>query len=459
MPSDTEDSRPGEVEFESLGTSEAPPRNPALQMVEQHGKLRRLLFEGDHLAAPPSPVPATEPANDPPGLAADEHLPVPDLPEPQGHTASPAPSSGSGVAINSIHAEVDRLGSKVASRPTIANTTPIGSRVSSSILYRTRTGDVTETRMSDGQRERRLLYVTKRDGFGHEHAERFRPELVDAIVKDVRLDDQPTSGHDRGARAGEASAATLAEAPSSAGHEPDYRYVRAVIADEEPWEPTRHSTQELAPLRESARLQIDAIPSPAPVRAKRAVKPRKPARAPKPVAKRPAKRPRRRTGFISYPGDDHEVVEVEGIGVVYAKRLQKAGVYTTHRLCYEDAASLARRVKVPAKTIRSWQAQAELAKVKGIGKQFAEALSRSGIAGIDELKARAPDAIARQVQSYLGSLDANVLGTGVTPRRVRTWQKAARTLRKRTLPVPPKGPPEFETIRGHVRRLKQRQKE
>lgn len=174
-----------------------------------------------------------------------------------------------------------------------------------------------------------------------------------------------------------------------------------------------------------------------------------------PVAKAPKKSSSK--AYYDYAGDNHVVIELEGVGPEYAKRLQAQGVYTTARLCYEDAADLAERIDVPEKTVRTWQAMAELVKVKGIGPQFAEAMARAGITGIQELKDRRSNSIAEQVQKYLDSLDSNVIGTGVTSKRVQAWKKAASRMRKVRLPIPSTAPPETELVRGHIEVLKNRQ--
>lgn len=140
--------------------------------------------------------------------------------------------------------------------------------------------------------------------------------------------------------------------------------------------------------------------------------------------------------YYDYKGDIHDVIDVEGIGPVYAERLQGAGVETTARLCYEDAAALAKRIDVPEKTVVSWQQMAELAKVNGIGKQYGEALVRAGVGGIAELKRRDAGAIADQVNAYLDTLETNVLGQKITARRVAGWKKAAAPLRKVRQAVP-----------------------
>ncbi len=136
------------------------------------------------------------------------------------------------------------------------------------------------------------------------------------------------------------------------------------------------------------------------------------------------------SAYYDYRGDDHPVEDVEGIGAVYAAKLKAQGIETTGRLCYENPAKLSTAIDVPMKTIETWQSMAQLMKVSGIGPQYAEALARAGIEGIDELKRRSPSRLADQVNDYLDSLEVNVIGTKITERRIAGWQAAAKSMRR-----------------------------
>ena len=140
--------------------------------------------------------------------------------------------------------------------------------------------------------------------------------------------------------------------------------------------------------------------------------------------------------YYDYQGDIDPVLDVEGIGPVFAEKLKQVGVETTTRLCYEDAEDLAQRIGTEPKRVRTWQSMAELMKVSGIGGQYAEALARAGIEGIGELKRRSANAIADQVNDYLAGLDNNVLGSKITARRVEGWQEAAKDMRRVRSKVP-----------------------
>ncbi|HJQ94052.1 MAG TPA: DUF4332 domain-containing protein [Candidatus Thermoplasmatota archaeon] len=142
--------------------------------------------------------------------------------------------------------------------------------------------------------------------------------------------------------------------------------------------------------------------------------------------------------YYDYPGDNHDIEDLEGIGKVYGEKLRALGVQTTARLAYEETASLAERMQLPRRTVEQWKQMAELVKVNGIGPQYAEALVRAGIEGIAELKRRSAAKIADQVNAYLDTLDTNVLGTKVTAKRVEGWQDNAQPLRRARLQVPPK---------------------
>lgn len=137
-----------------------------------------------------------------------------------------------------------------------------------------------------------------------------------------------------------------------------------------------------------------------------------------------------------YRMDAMDVIDIEGIGDAYAKKLAAAGVQTTARLALEDPDELAQRSGISAGYIRSWQQMAELTAVKGIGPQYAEALVRAGITSIAELRRRSAAALAKQVNDYLAGLDNNVLGTSITEARLKGWQEAAKGMRKTLRELP-----------------------
>lgn len=140
--------------------------------------------------------------------------------------------------------------------------------------------------------------------------------------------------------------------------------------------------------------------------------------------------------YVDYQGDVHNVIDIEGIGPEYARRLNEHGIMTTARLRYETVDRLAKVSGAAPGTVSQWQVMAELVAVKGVGPQYAEAMARAGIGGIEELKSRKAKELAGQVQKYLHSLNQAVLGNEVTPKRVKGWQKEAKKMKKVRQPVP-----------------------
>ncbi len=129
-----------------------------------------------------------------------------------------------------------------------------------------------------------------------------------------------------------------------------------------------------------------------------------------------------------WEGDIHPVVDVEGIGPAYEAKLSKVGILRTDQLLAHDVEAIAAAIDVPVKRVRSWQAMSELALVDGIGPQYAEALARGGVDGVDDLAARDAEAIANEVNTYLQGLETTVTGGKVSKKRVATWQENARAM-------------------------------
>ena len=87
------------------------------------------------------------------------------------------------------------------------------------------------------------------------------------------------------------------------------------------------------------------------------------------------------------------IQEIEGIGPAYAEKLAAAGVKTVEALL-ENAASkkgrqwLAEQSGIDEGRILSWVNMADLMRINGVGKQFAELLHAAGVDTIKELRNR-----------------------------------------------------------------------
>ena len=85
--------------------------------------------------------------------------------------------------------------------------------------------------------------------------------------------------------------------------------------------------------------------------------------------------------------------EIEGIGAVHSKKLEAAGIQSVETLL-QEAATPEGRKELEAKTgighhqFLRWVNQADLFRVKGIGRQYAELLQKAGVDSVLELAGR-----------------------------------------------------------------------
>lgn len=87
------------------------------------------------------------------------------------------------------------------------------------------------------------------------------------------------------------------------------------------------------------------------------------------------------------------IKDIEGIGPAYGEKLEAAGVKTDSALL-EQGASKKGRQEIAEKTgisethILNWVNRADLARIKGIGSEYADLLEASGVDSVPELGQR-----------------------------------------------------------------------
>lgn len=89
------------------------------------------------------------------------------------------------------------------------------------------------------------------------------------------------------------------------------------------------------------------------------------------------------------------IIEIEGIGEEYGAQLESAGINTVAALLEATAtpqarANLAERTGISEKLILKWANRADLARIKGIGTQYADLLEAAGVDTVPELARRNP---------------------------------------------------------------------
>ena len=99
---------------------------------------------------------------------------------------------------------------------------------------------------------------------------------------------------------------------------------------------------------------------------------------------------------------NYKIIDIEGIGEVYAPKLQAEGIETVEQLLDRCAApagrkELAEKTGIAEKLILKWTNHADLFRINGIGPQFAELLEAAGVDTVKELRHRVAANLAAKV--------------------------------------------------------------
>jgi len=91
-----------------------------------------------------------------------------------------------------------------------------------------------------------------------------------------------------------------------------------------------------------------------------------------------------------------KVIDIEGIGPVYAKKLGEAGIKTTDDLLKAGATAkgreeLAKKAGIDVKHILEWVNRSDLYRIKGVGQEYSDLLENAGVDTVVELTNRVPE--------------------------------------------------------------------
>ena len=90
------------------------------------------------------------------------------------------------------------------------------------------------------------------------------------------------------------------------------------------------------------------------------------------------------------------LLQVEGIGEVYAQKLQAAGVRSTDALLKQGATSegrkeLAAQTGISDQLVLEWVNHVDLFRIRGVQEEYADLLEEAGVDTVPELAQRRPD--------------------------------------------------------------------
>jgi predicted flap endonuclease-1-like 5' DNA nuclease len=88
-----------------------------------------------------------------------------------------------------------------------------------------------------------------------------------------------------------------------------------------------------------------------------------------------------------------KLTKVEGIGEIYAQKLQEAGIRTTQALLEKGATpqgrqEIAEKTDISEKLILEWVNHVDLFRIKGVGEEYSDLLEEAGVDTVPELAQR-----------------------------------------------------------------------
>ncbi len=126
-----------------------------------------------------------------------------------------------------------------------------------------------------------------------------------------------------------------------------------------------------------------------------------------------------------------KIIDVEGIGPVYAQKLTDAGIVTTEALLEKGAAPKGRK-EIAEKTgigdalILKWLNRVDLSRIKGIGSEYADLLEAAGVDTVPELAKRVPANLAKKMEEV--NTAKKLTRKLPTAKQVADWVEQAKKL-------------------------------
>ena len=127
------------------------------------------------------------------------------------------------------------------------------------------------------------------------------------------------------------------------------------------------------------------------------------------------------------------IIDVEGIGAVYRKKLVEAGIHTTEKLLEvagpkAGRAALAEQISVSEAHVLEWVNRADLMRVKGVGEEYSDLLEAAGVDSPLELAHRNAANLAAAIEEY--NAEHKLVHRTPSEKEVQNWIDDAKTLEK-----------------------------
>ena len=128
-----------------------------------------------------------------------------------------------------------------------------------------------------------------------------------------------------------------------------------------------------------------------------------------------------------------KIVDIEGIGPVYKKKLVDAEIQTTDDLLKAAATvkgreELGKKTSIDAKLILEWVNLADLYRIKGVGQEYSDLLEEAGVDTVAELAKRVPENLHAKILEV--NEKKNLVNRPPPLSAVKDWVEQAKKLKR-----------------------------
>ncbi len=125
------------------------------------------------------------------------------------------------------------------------------------------------------------------------------------------------------------------------------------------------------------------------------------------------------------------IIDIEGIGPVYATKLEKVGIRTTQALLKRGATPEGRKqigetAGIGHALVLEWVNLADLYRIKGVGSEYSDLLEEAGVDTVIELGKRDPEHLHGKMIEINDS--KNLVNRMAGLKQVRNWIAQAKSL-------------------------------
>ena len=129
-----------------------------------------------------------------------------------------------------------------------------------------------------------------------------------------------------------------------------------------------------------------------------------------------------------------KLVDIEGIGPVYAAKLQKAGVGSAEALLDQGATpkgrkEIAEKSGISDGLILEWVNHVDLYRIRGVGSEYADLLEEAGVDTVPELAQRKPEHLLEKMTAV--NAEKKLVRRSPVLSQVQSWVEQAKKLERK----------------------------